>query len=80
VPKHRRHAAASPADGDAATGPSLLEIALYGVLGAAVAAAVLVVGGQPTWQPVAVVTAALVLLGLAIFSSTPSRHGRRRRR
>ena len=59
---------------------SPLEVALYGVLGAVVAAGVLVVAGQPIWQPIVIVAAALVLLGVVLRSSTGSQHGRRRRR
>jgi hypothetical protein len=77
VPKHRRHAAAPQ---DAASGTSLLELALYGVLAAVVAAAVLLVGDQPIWQPIVVVMIAFVILGMAMRLSTGSRHGRRRRR
>jgi membrane protein implicated in regulation of membrane protease activity len=85
MPKHRRrHAAApAPAGGAAtpttATGTTPLELALYGVLGAVVAAGVLLLGGQPMWQAITVVTIAVALLAVALRASTPSRHGRRRR-
>jgi hypothetical protein len=74
----------------------MAEIALYGLLGALVAAGVLVVGGQPLWQAIAIVAGAVVLLVVlavvsarsttprvepwVVTSSTGSRHGRRRRR
>jgi hypothetical protein len=74
----------------------MVEIALYGLLGALVAAGVLVVGGQPLWQAIAIVAGAVVLLVVlavvsarsttprvepwVVTSSTGSRHGRRRRR
>jgi hypothetical protein len=74
----------------------MVEIALYGLLGALVAAGVLVVGGQPLWQAIAIVAGAVVLLVVlavvsarsttprvepwVVMSSTGSRHGRRRRR
>jgi Flp pilus assembly protein TadB len=79
VPKHGRHAAASSAQ-DAAADTSPLEVALYGVLAAVVAAGVLLVGGQPMWQPIVIVAVALALLAVAVRSSTGSHHGRRRRR
>jgi hypothetical protein len=74
----------------------VVEIVLYGLLGALVAAGVLVVGGQPLWQAVAIVAGTVVLLVVlavvsarnttprgepwVVTSSTGSRHGRRRRR
>jgi hypothetical protein len=83
VPKHRRRHAAAPAGGAArpttAAGTTPLELALYGVLGAVVAAGVLLVGGQPVWQAITVVAIALALLAVALRASKPSRHGRRRR-
>jgi membrane protein implicated in regulation of membrane protease activity len=86
MPKHRRRHAAAPAPaGGTATsttgaGTTPLELALYGVLGAVVAAAVLLVGGQPVWQAITVVAIAVALLAVALRAATPSRHGRRRRR
>jgi len=80
VPKRPRHAAPPPAAPETARGTSPLEVALYGVLGAVVAAGVLLVGGQPIWQPIVVVAGALGLLAVVLRSSTASRHGRRRRR
>jgi hypothetical protein len=74
----------------------MVEIALYGLLGALVAAGVLVVGGQPLWQAIAIVigtVALMIVLAVVsarsttprgeprvVTSSTGSRHGRRRRR
>jgi membrane protein implicated in regulation of membrane protease activity len=49
------------------------------VLGAVVAAGVLLVGGQPVWQAITVVAIAVALLAVALRASTPSRRGRRRR-
>jgi membrane protein implicated in regulation of membrane protease activity len=87
VPKHRRRYAAAPAPAGGAATPSTatgtgttpLELALYGVLGAVVAAGVLLLGGQPVWQAITVVAIAVALLAVALRASTPSRHGRRRR-
>jgi hypothetical protein len=73
----------------------VLEIALYGLFGALVAAGVLIVAGNPIWQAIAIVVGAIALLVvLAVVSarstgqradasaasSTGTRHGRRRRR
>jgi hypothetical protein len=73
----------------------MLEIALYGMFGALVAASVLVVAGNPIWQAMAIVFGAVVLLIVlavavargtrrgaepTVASSTGSRHGRRRQR
>jgi membrane protein implicated in regulation of membrane protease activity len=85
MPKHRRRHAAAPAPaGGAATpttaaGTTPLELALYGVLGAVVAASVLLIGGQPVWQAITVVAIAVALLAVALRAAKPSRHGRRRR-
>jgi membrane protein implicated in regulation of membrane protease activity len=85
VPKHRRRHAAAPAPAGGAARPTTaagttpLELALYGVLGAVVAAGVLLVGGQPVWQAITVVAIAVALLVVALRASTPSRRGRRRR-
>jgi hypothetical protein len=95
VPKHRRRYAALPSAADATSGgTSLVELAGYGVLGALIAAGVLLVGGQPAWQAITIVAGAIGLLVVAIAwsrdarrratpsvaSSTATRHGRRRHR
>ena len=57
-----------------ATGTTPLELALYGVLGAVVAAGVLLLGGQPMWQAITVVAIAVALLAVALRASTPLTH------
>jgi VIT1/CCC1 family predicted Fe2+/Mn2+ transporter len=93
VPKRRRHAARPAAD--EAPGTSVLEIALYGLFGALVAAGVLIVAGNPIWQAIVIVVGTIALLAVlaivsarstgqraepSVASSTGTRHGRRRRR
>jgi hypothetical protein len=73
----------------------VLEIALYGLFGALVAAGVLIVAGNPIWQAIVIVVGTIALLAVlaivsarstgqraepSVASSTGTRHGRRRRR
>jgi DNA polymerase-3 subunit gamma/tau len=70
-------------------GTSIVEVAVYGLLAAAVAGAVLVLGGQPRWMAGAVVLGALALVAVLLLASpraaqqpgpsTGGRRGRRRR-
>jgi hypothetical protein len=71
-------------------GTSIVEVAVYGLFAAAVAGAVLVLGGQPRWMAGAVVLGALALVAVLFVASvrtagqpgpsTGGRRGRRRRR
>ncbi|NED96354.1 hypothetical protein G1H11_13665 [Phytoactinopolyspora alkaliphila] len=70
----------------------MTEIAVYGLLAAAVAAGLLIAGGQPAWYAAAVVVATLFLLGVLALAAgraagrdstrpdEPSGTGARRRR
>jgi hypothetical protein len=97
VSKHRRGAtgrvASVPGPGstdDPVAGTSIVEVAVYGLFAAAVAGAVLVLGGQPRWMAGAVVLGALALVAVLLLASsmtarqpgpsTGGRRGRRRRR
>jgi hypothetical protein len=49
--------------------PSTTEVAVYTLLGAAIASAVFVVGGRPYWHVALVVLAALIIIVLSAMTS-----------